>query len=275
MIVAFAEIISIGNELLQGDVLDTNTHWLCRQISGMGGRVRRAAMVPDDPQAIAEALGSALQRHPDLLLLTGGLGPTSDDRTLASLAEALGRPLELNEQALAMVRATYEQLADGGLVQDATLTEVRRKMAHLPQGAEAVYNPVGAAPGVLLRLGDTVCVSLPGVPGELKSIFGESLRGLWTDLFGKGTFVERVLITDCGDESRLAPVVDGVAAGHPEVYVKSRAQLYGEGVLLRITLSLSGDDPMAIRSALDAADSDLTTGLAAVGIHVLEREDDR
>jgi len=273
--VATAEIISIGNELLLGDVLDTNTHWLCRQITGLGGRVRRAAMVPDDPQAIAGALGAALQRHPHLVVMTGGLGPTADDLTLASLAEALDRPLELSEQALAMVRETYAQLADRGLVQDRAMTDARRKMALLPQGGEPLHNPVGAAPGVLLTVGDTVCVSLPGVPGELKSIFGETLRGVWADLFGNGSFAERILVTDCGDESSLAPVVNDVAADHPEVYVKSRAQLYGEDVLLRITLSLSGDDSVTMVSALDAVDRDLTMGLAALGISVLERMDGR
>jgi len=147
------EIIAIGNELLLGDVLDTNTHWLCRQISALGGRVQRGALIPDDPQAIAETLQAALQREPDLIVLTGGLGPTSDDKTLASVATALGRPLELNQQALAMVRATYERLAARELVHDAELSEVRRKMAYLPRGAEPLHNPVGAAPGVLLREG--------------------------------------------------------------------------------------------------------------------------
>ena len=267
------EIIAIGNELLLGDVQDTNTHWLCRQFSGRGGRVQRGALVPDDPQAIAEALQAALRRRPDLIVLTGGLGPTSDDQTLASVAAALGRPLELNERALAMVQATYEQLAARGLVHDAALTDVRRKMAYLPRGAEPLHNPVGAAPGVLLREGETVVVCLPGVPAELKGIFASSLQPLLRDLFGGRVFLERVLVTDCGDESRLAPIVNRVAADHPQVYVKSRAQAYSEGVLLRITLSLSGTDPQAVEAAIDAADRDLTARLAAAGITVLERTD--
>ncbi len=265
------EIIAIGNELLLGDVLDTNTHWLCRQLSGRGGCVQRGAMVPDDPQAIAEALEATLCRQPDLVVLTGGLGPTADDLTLASLATAMGRPLELNERALAMVQATYEQLADIGLVLDAALTEERRKMAYLPQGAEPLHNPVGAAPGVTLREGRTVLVCLPGVPAELKGIFDSSFQPLLQDLFGDRVFLERVLVTDCGDESDLAPVVDRVASEHPQVYVKSRAQAYGEGVHLRITLALSGSDPQAVVAAIDATDRYLTAGLAAVGIAVLER----
>jgi len=219
------EIIAIGNELLLGDVLDTNTHWLCGQLSGRGGCVQRGAMVPDDPQAIAEALEATLGRQPDLVVLTGGLGPTADDLT--------GRPLELNERALAMVRATYEQLAGIGLVLHAALTEERRKMAYLPQGAEPLHNPVGAAPGVTLRQGRTVLVCLPGVPAELKGIFDSSFQPLLQDLLGDRVLLERVLVTDCGDESDLAPVVDRVAAEHPQVYVKSSAgvrQVEGEGI---------------------------------------------
>lgn len=265
------EIIAIGNELLLGDVLDTNTHWLCRQFSGRGGRVQRVAIVPDEAGAIAEALEAARRRRPDLIVLTGGLGPTADDQTLSSLAMALGRPLELNERAQAMVQATYAQLAARGLVRDAALTEVRCKMAYLPRGAEPLHNPVGAAPGVLLREGETAVVCLPGVPAELKGIFATSLQPLLSELFGSGVFLERVLVTDCGDESLLAPVVNRVAANHPQVYVKSRAQAYDEGVRLRITLSLAGEDVQAVQAAIAAADGELTAGLAAVGIAVLER----
>jgi len=265
------EIIAIGNELLLGDVLDTNTHWLCRQVSGRGGRVQHVAMVPDDAGAIAEALAAALRRCPGLIIFTGGLGPTADDQTVASLAAALGRPLELNERALAMVQATYEQLAARGLVRGAALSEERRKMACLPRGAEPLHNPVGAAPGVLLREGETVLVCLPGVPEELKGIFTSSLQPLLGEFFGGGVFLERALVTDCGDESLLAPVVNGVAANHPHVYVKSRAKAYSEGVRLRITLSLSGDDAQVVQAAIDAADGDLTAGLAAAEVAVLER----
>ena len=267
------EIIAVGNELLLGDVLDTNTHWLCQQVSELGGTVRRAVMVPDRTEVIGDALSTALGREPRLIILTGGLGPTSDDLTLAALATQLQRPLEVHEQALKMVQAAYDTLADRGLVHDARMTEERRKMAVLPRGAEPLHNQVGAAPGVLLQTGGTWIVCLPGVPAEMKSIFSASLAPLLGDLFEGRVFLERVLVTDCGDESLLAPIVDRLAADHLQVYVKSRAQEYGEIVQLRITLSLSGDGRLQVRSLVDAAERDLAERLARAGISILDRAD--
>ncbi|MFQ5810509.1 MAG: molybdopterin-binding protein, partial [Armatimonadota bacterium] len=116
---ATAEIIAIGNELLSGDVQDTNTHWLCRQITGLGGRVTRAAVVGDNSENIAAELHAALPRRPSLIVTAGGLGPTADDMTLAAVADATNSPLEVSETALAMVRSAYEKFAREGYVEDA------------------------------------------------------------------------------------------------------------------------------------------------------------
>jgi nicotinamide-nucleotide amidase len=91
---ARAEIIAIGNELLLGDVLDTNTNWLCRRITGVGGQVTRVAMIRDDIEAISTEIQAVLDRKPELILTTGGLGPTGDDITLLAVASATGRPVE-------------------------------------------------------------------------------------------------------------------------------------------------------------------------------------
>lgn len=268
---ATAEIISIGNELLLGDVLDTNSHWLCRQLTGLGARVQRVTMVRDDPAAIGEVVLGALARAPDLLLTCGGLGPTADDLTLSAIAAALHRPLILHPEAEAMVRATYTSLAARGLVQEATLTEARRKMAYLPQGAEPLHNPIGAAPGVLLQWGSTTLICLPGVPEEMKGIFTTSLTPLLGKSLGRAVFVERALTVNCGDESALAPMVDQTARHHPTVYVKSRAQPYGEGVRLLITLSASGQEQVEVDRALDAAEQELTRRLSDAGIPIVAR----
>lgn len=265
-----AEIIAVGNELLQGDVQDTNTHWLCRRLSDRGVRVQRGALVPDDGQVIAEAVHQSLSRRPKLLILTGGLGPTADDLTVASVADALDRALQLNPEALAMVEETYREFEERGLVQTAHLTKERRKMAYLPRGAEPLANAVGAAPGVLLWSDDTAIVCLPGVPEELQSIFEQSLSVRLQHLYGEHAFLERILVTDCGDESQLAPIVDTVAERHPDVYVKSRAKPYGEGVQLHITLSARGTDAQTVRHVLDDAGEDLKQRLSDAGIGVLE-----
>jgi len=262
------EIIAIGNELLLGDTLDTNTSWLCRTFTGLGGRVERAVLVRDDRPAIVREIRGALERGVQLLVTSGGLGPTDDDLTLQAVAEALERPLVLNERALALVRETYERLAAAGYVADAQLTESRVKMARLPQGAEPLENPVGAAPGVLLRLDRTTLVSLPGVPAELKAIVTGPLRPIWQELFGAGVFREREVIALCRDETVLAPILREVAERHPEVYIKSRAREFGPDIRFRITLSLSGRDPASVEAQLEEAARDLRDALRRAHIEV-------
>ena len=265
-----AEIIAIGNELLIGDVQDTNTHWLCRQITGLGGHVRRCTMLPDELAVIVQEIQRAVERGSHLIITSGGLGPTDDDLTLQAVARAAGVPLAEHPQALEMVRAKYAELARQGYVDFPDLTPARRKMASLPHGATPLANPVGAAPGVVTRIGSSVVVSLPGVPAELRGIFTTSLQPLLQELFGAGYFAEEVITTDCGDESVLAPIVRRIAAAHPQVYVKSRARRFGPQVRLRITLSASGAEQETVRARLGEARRSLIEALTEAGISIIE-----
>ena len=265
------EIIAIGDELLQGDVLDTNTNWLCRQITGLGGRVQRAVIVPDKQEVIGREIHEARNRQSRLVLTTGGLGPTADDLTLAAVAQATNRPLTLNQDALAIVRTKYKALAQQGAVDEAAITPAREKMAHLPQGATPLDNPMGAAPGVLLEIGALTLVSLPGVPTELKAIFEQALQPTLKAIFGKTAYLEKLVIIDCNDESVLAPILQTVAARHPTVYVKSRAKSFGVAVKFRVTLSTTGASKAAVEQALAEVLHDLEKALSAQGI-VISRE---
>jgi len=265
---ARAEIIAIGNELLLGDVLDSNTNWLCKKITGIGGQVTRVAMVRDEIEAIAAEIQSALSRRPKLIITTGGLGPTGDDITMQAVAEATERPVELHAEALALVKAKYEELAEKGYVDDAALTEARKKMAYLPRGAIALRNPVGGAPGVMLEMGESALVSLPGVPEELKAIYGETLPPLLERIFGESYYEERELIALCGDESSLAPLLAQVVEAHPEVYIKSRARRYGAEVRILITLSAAGDGREEVEGSIGGALDALTLALSGAGIEV-------
>jgi nicotinamide-nucleotide amidase len=260
------ELLTIGNEVLAGNVLDSNSHWLCGQVAALGAQVRRITVLPDEPGQIADGLLGALGREPRLILTCGGLGPTRDDLTVAAIADALGLPIEENPAAYAMIRDLYAELHRRGDVTTADMLPARAKMARMPAGALPLSNTVGAAPGVLLTRGHTTIVCLPGVPAEMKDIFTNSLLPRLTALFGSMSYGERVVKTDAWDESILAPAVDAVAARHPDVYVKSRAQVYGGGVEDFVTLAARGEDEVEVAALLDAAELDLRAELARIGV---------
>jgi molybdenum cofactor synthesis domain-containing protein len=268
------EIVSAGNEVLLGDVVDTNSNWLCKHITGLGGQVRRTVMVRDEVEAIADELRAALQRRPQLIFTVGGLGPTQDDLTLQGVAAATGRPLELHPEAERMVRDKYAEFAAQGLVPFADMNEARRKMARLPAGATPLRNPIGGAPGVLLEVDATTIVSLPGVPEELYAIVSESLRDRLTAILGAGTYDERVLLVDTQDESALSDVLRAIQAEHPHVYVKSRAKRFATGDhKLRLTLSARGTTPAEVTALLQAPLDQLRNELTARGFRVTEEAD--
>src|SRR5712664_4540112 len=127
-----AEIISVGNELLIGHTLDTNSHWIAKRFTKFGWTLQRITVLRDSLAAIKDGVTGVLRRKPDLLITIGGLGPTHDDMTLKGIALALNKRLVLNLDAFAMVKARYSAL--GG---STGLTRFRRKMATLPEGAQA------------------------------------------------------------------------------------------------------------------------------------------
>ncbi len=168
------EIITVGYEILEGDVQDTNSSWMARKISSTGNTVARITIIQDQPSVIAKTLREALSRRPSLILVSGGLGPTKDDLTLQGLSLALDRELKIDPGALEMVSNRYSRIHPE-VAPDNLMTESRRKMAKIPDGSKPLPNPEGAAPGVLIKEGETAIICLPGVPDELKSIFKGSV----------------------------------------------------------------------------------------------------
>src|SRR5512140_3545078 len=104
------EIFIIGNEILNGEIQDTNTHWLCREITGLGGRVVRGIALRDDPDVVAAELRAALERGSRIIFTSGGLGPTADDLTLAAVAASVGTEVRLHEKARQMIKDKYDAL---------------------------------------------------------------------------------------------------------------------------------------------------------------------
>ncbi len=150
---ATVEILISGNEILTGDILDTNTNWLCRLIHSRGGSVTRVTVIPDELEVVARAVRDSVSRKVDLLI---GLGPTADDLTLEAVALGTNRRTILHEKALEQVRKQYDYFFEQGVMTEGGLNPAREKMAHLPEGAEPLVNPVGTAPGVLLQLQHTI-----------------------------------------------------------------------------------------------------------------------
>lgn len=260
----YVEILSIGNEVLNGDVVDTNANWLARQVTHRGGRVRRITTIPDEIETIAQAVRDALGRQADLILCSGGLGPTADDLSLAGIARALNLPLVENPRGLDMVRRRYDDLGARGYVQPG-LTEARRKMARLPAGATPLWNSVGGAPGVRVDIGQATLIALPGVPEEMHAIFLESLDDVFQQRLPLA-YAERSGSAHMQDDSILAPHHRQVSQRHPHVYVKTRVKVFGAADTIRITFAASAPTEDEARRRVQAALDDMAAELAAAGI---------
>lgn len=196
------EILSVGNELLLGNTVNTNASWIAAHVTALGGAVSRITVVPDDLKEISEAIRESLRRKPDHLITTGGIGPTFDDMTFRGVAKALNLPLKVDKNALAMVREHYARRFPN---QKVSLTRPRRKMAQIPVGALPVRNPVGTAPAVQLIVRTTQIFCLPGVPKEAKAIFRASVSKAIRASSGGARFAERWLRVRGVMESSLAP----------------------------------------------------------------------
>lgn len=250
-----AEIIAIGNELLIGHTLDTNSHWIAKKLTKHGWTLQRTTIIRDSLAAIKSTVKEALHRKPSLLITLGGLGPTHDDMTLQGVALALGRRLVVNEVALAMIKARYQKLETS-----TGLTRFRRKMATLPVGANALPNPVGTAPGVLIKIGRTKLVSLPGVPTEMRAIFNESIIPL-LKVSNQQAPSERYLNLVGIVESALAPALDKTRKAFPGLYFKSHPRGHETGIRSLIQLHIYSVDARA-QSNLDDAISFLLRELS-------------
>jgi nicotinamide-nucleotide amidase len=236
-LVASIEIICVGNELLIGKTLNTNAHWLAKRVTSLGLSVHRIVVVGDDVNEISDVINEAIQRNPDFILTSGGLGPTFDDVTLEGLAKGLGRRLQKNGEALRMVREKYRKYVEEGRMKRVELTPPRVKMAKLPQGAEPLPNPVGTAPGVLVATEDLTIIALPGVPSEMKAIFDESALPILKKAAGDTIFFETSIEATGVMESELAPFIARVMHDNPYVYIKSHPK--GEERIHRIEFHLS------------------------------------
>ena len=246
-------ILVVGNEILDGVTLDTNTQWMINKLKPLNYIVAETITVRDDTTEIAKALNRMIDDRLGLIITTGGLGPTYDDMTLKGVAEAFSLPLAVNPEAFAIVERQYRAFHLAGVVDSAEITEARRKMAAFPEGAEPLDNKAGGAPGVMLRREGALIVSLPGVPSELKWIFQNPLHPILTDA-SEGHYTERIINLSARDESMLAPLIDEANKLEPDVYIKSMVKSMVDnekGYVIRLWISCHGDEMKEIQAKVN------------------------
>ena len=183
-----AEVITIGTELLLGEIVDTNARFLARRLRDAGVDLYRMTTVGDNVRRIAEAIREALSRA-DIVITTGGLGPTVDDPTREAVARATGRPLAFRPELWDALVARYARYGR-------TPSENNKRQAYVPQGARVLPNPVGTAPAFAVETDQGVVISLPGVPREMETIFDREVLPYLRERFGlRGVIRARVLHT--------------------------------------------------------------------------------
>ncbi|MBA2535622.1 MAG: competence/damage-inducible protein A [Rubrobacter sp.] len=218
-----AEIVTIGTEMLLGDLVDTNTAWISQRLAELGVGIYRHTTVGDNTERIVGALREASSRSA-LVVTTGGLGPTSDDLTNACLSTLTGREMVEYPEAREHVDAMFARFGRQP-------TANNYKQALFPTGTELIPNPVGTAMGALVEWEGTLFATLPGVPVEMKTMFGETLEPL-IRARSEGSIVSKTLhFAGIGESALAEKVQDFLDATDPTV-----APLAGQGrVRLRIT----------------------------------------
>lgn len=222
------EIVTIGNELLLGYTLDTNSTTLATGLADLGIRVSRRTTVPDTPDAIIDAVGSGLART-GFVITTGGLGPTRDDLTKQAVADLYGVPLVLDREYLEQLRVRFAELGRG------PMPESNRTQAEIPRGATPLPNRWGTAPGLWMEDQRGTVVMLPGVPRELRGLLEHEVLPRLAGRVGTDAPVNRsrTLRTTGVSESALADRLAGVETDLAPLTLAFLPDL--EGVDLRLT----------------------------------------
>lgn len=218
-----AEILTIGTEILLGDLVDTNTAWLSTNLATLGVGIYRHTTVGDNKERIVAAMEDAAYRA-DFVITTGGLGPTSDDLTNECLATLANREMVEYSEARAHVDEMFRRFGR-------TPTPSNYKQALFPEGTKLIPNPLGTAPGALLEVNGTLFATLPGVPSEMKGMFEETVAPLVKSRTENSIISRTLWFAGIGESALAEQVQDFLDASDPTV-----APLAGAGkVRLRIT----------------------------------------
>lgn len=235
-----AEIISIGDELLIGQVVNTNASWMAAEINKAGIRVGHISSISDNEDDICNALDEASGRA-DVVLITGGLGPTKDDITKHVLAKYFDSKLVFHEPSFEQVKQLFK-------VRNYEVTPINRKQAEIPANCIPLHNEHGTAPGMWFEKDEKVFVSMPGVPFEMKALMSHHILPRLREKFRLGFIYHKTIMTFGLGESRLAEKIEDIEDSLPD-HIKM-AYLPQPGIV-RIRLSASGSDQSKLESEIN------------------------
>ena len=237
---ATAEIISIGDELLYGQTLDTNAHWISHKLDEYNIKVFQRTTIGDDAEQILNAIATAAERV-DIVLITGGLGPTKDDLTKPLLAKYFGVGMVHHEEVLRDITLLFAKASR-------EVTALNAQQAELPANCEKITNPVGTAPGMWFYEKNTVFVAMPGVPYEMKSIMTQGILPKLHKMFSKGVLHHHIIKTIGITESSLSDLIEDWELNLPKhiklAYLPTKGQV-------KLRLTGSGDDLNTLRQEIE------------------------
>jgi len=194
-----AELISIGDELLIGQVINTNSPWIAEKLNASGIKVYQAISISDNKEHILQTLEESGSRS-DIIIITGGLGPTKDDITKDTLCEFFNSKLIFNQKA-------YENVEEIFTVRGFKVSEINRQQAEIPECCIPIFNKNGTAPGMWFENNGKIFVSMPGVPFEMKSMLEDFVIPKLLKHFKTNAIIHKTILTQGGGESHLAEII--------------------------------------------------------------------
>jgi nicotinamide-nucleotide amidase len=224
----YADVITIGDEILYGQIVDSNSQWISAELDKIGVRVLRKTSVGDNKEEILHVLKEAESRS-SVILITGGLGPTSDDITKSTLAHYFDSKLILNREALIDVTRFFKS-------KGIDLSELNRQQAFLPEACDRIPNRSGTAPGMWFEKNEKVFISMPGVPFEMKAMMNETIIPKLKDRFKTPVIYHKIIRTVGIGESFISEKIHDIEKSLPSNIKIAYLPSLGE-VKLRLTAS--------------------------------------
>lgn len=241
-----SEIITIGDELLIGQVIDTNSAWIGQRLNEIGIRVKQITSVSDDKQHIIQALKEA-QNRVNIILITGGLGPTKDDITKKTLCEYFNTKLKFDEESFKIIKSIFHS-------RGREVTEINRHQAEVPENCKVLHNHLGTAPGMWFNENGKIYVSMPGVPAEMKGLMEKKVLPMLKEKFPLVPIVHKTILTQGAGESFLADKISSWEDHLPEKF--KLAYLPAAG-MVRLRITASGKNETELRKQVDEEASKL------------------